>query len=128
MFGYPCLTLKERPKVKSDHTRRFSAHDFLHVGLPSQTSSTNNKRVISTFKLGYACLILKERPKVKSDHTRRFSDHDFLHIGLPFKTSRINNKQVISIDLEGEAQGKIRPHQKIPSPWFPTCWFIIQNL
>ena len=28
-FGYPCLTLKEASKVKSDHTRRFAAHDFL---------------------------------------------------------------------------------------------------
>ena len=41
-FGYPCLTLKEGPKVKSDHTRRFPAHDFLYVGLPSQTFRTNN--------------------------------------------------------------------------------------
>ena len=95
MFGCPRLTLNEGPKVKSNHTKRFPAHDFL-CWFTIQTSRTNNKRVISTFKFGYACLILKERPKVKSDHTRRFSDHDFLHVGLPFKTSRINNKQVIS--------------------------------
>ena len=48
-FGYPCLTLKEGSKVKSDHTKRFTAHDFLQVGLPSQTSRTNNKGDISTF-------------------------------------------------------------------------------
>ena len=57
---YPRLTLKERSKVKSDHSNRFPAHDFLYVGLPSQTSRTNNKRVISTFKLGYPHLTLKE--------------------------------------------------------------------
>ena len=28
-FGYPHLTLKEEAKVKSDHTKRFPAHDFL---------------------------------------------------------------------------------------------------
>ena len=42
-FGYPHLTLKEGSKVKSDHTKRFLAHDFLYVGLPSQTSTTNKK-------------------------------------------------------------------------------------
>ena len=25
----PCLTMKDRPKVKSDHNRKFEAHDFL---------------------------------------------------------------------------------------------------
>ena len=28
-FGYPHLTLKERSKVKCDHTNTFPAHDFL---------------------------------------------------------------------------------------------------
>ena len=28
-FRYPCLTLKEGSKVKSDHTKRFPVHDFL---------------------------------------------------------------------------------------------------
>ena len=42
-FGYPRLTLKEGPKFKSDHAERFPAHDFLYVGLPSQTSRINNK-------------------------------------------------------------------------------------
>ena len=28
-FGYPHLTLKEGSKVKSDHTKKFPAHDFL---------------------------------------------------------------------------------------------------
>ena len=72
------LTLKEGPKVKSEHIKRFPAHDFLCVGLPSQSSRTNNKRVISTFKFGYPRLTLKEGSKVKSDHIRRFTAHDFL--------------------------------------------------
>ena len=41
-FGYPRLTLEEGPKVKSDHIRRFPAHDFLHVGFTSETSRINN--------------------------------------------------------------------------------------
>ena len=65
MFGYPRLILKEGPKVKSDHTRRFTAHDFVCVGLLSQSSRTNNKRVINTFKFGYPRLTLKEGSKVK---------------------------------------------------------------
>ena len=93
-FGCPRLTLNERPKVKSDHTRRFPAHDFLC--LPSQTSRTNNKRVISTFKFGCPHFTLKEGPKVKSDHARRFPAHDFLYVGLPSQTTGINNKRVIS--------------------------------
>ena len=98
-FGYPCLTLKEGPKVKSEHTKRFPAHDFLHVGLPSQTSRTNNKRVKSTFKFGYPRLTLKEGFKIKFDHTKRFPAHDFLHVGLPSQTSRTNNKRVQSLIL-----------------------------
>ena len=82
--------------VKSDHINRFPAHDFLYVCLPSQTSGTNNKRVITTFKFGYPCLTLKEGSKVKSDHTKRFPAHDFLQVGLPSQTSRINNKGDIS--------------------------------
>ena len=62
-FGYPRLSLKEGPKVKSDHIKKFPAHDFLYVGLPSQTSRTNNKRAISTFKFGYPRLTLKEGPR-----------------------------------------------------------------
>ena len=77
-FGYPHLTLKEGPKVKSDHIKRFLAHDFLQVDLTLQTSRTNNKRVISTFKFWYPCLTLKEGSKVKSDHTKRFPAHVFL--------------------------------------------------
>ena len=46
--------------MKSDHTRKFSAHDFLYVGLSSQTSRTNNKRVISSFNFDYPRLTLKE--------------------------------------------------------------------
>ena len=61
------------PKVKSDHIRkflahnrfldhtsRFPAHDF-PIGLFTfQTSRTNNKRVINTFTFGYPRLTLKE--------------------------------------------------------------------
>ena len=81
-FAYTHLTLNEGPKVKFDHTRRFPAHDFLYVGIPSQSCRTNNKRVISTFKFGYACLTLNKGPKVKSDNTGRFLAHGFLHVDL----------------------------------------------
>ena len=72
------MTLQEGPKVKSDHIRRFLAHDFLEVYLALQTSRTNNKRVMSTFKFGYPRLTLAEGPKVKFNHIRRFLTHDFL--------------------------------------------------
>ena len=88
-----CLTLKERPKVKSDHNRRFEAHNFLLVAFTLQTSRINNKLVISTFKYSCPHLTLKE---VKSVQTRRFPAHDFLYVGLPSQTSRANNKRVIS--------------------------------
>ena len=78
MYQGPHLTFKEGSKVKSGRTRRFPAHDFLWVGLPSQSSMTNNKQVISTFKFGYPCLTLKEGSKVKSEHIKRFPAHDFL--------------------------------------------------
>ena len=72
------LTLKEGTKAKSVHIRRFPAQDFLQAGFTLQTSRTNNKQVISTFKFLYTRLTLKEGPKAKSDHIRRFTDHDFL--------------------------------------------------
>ena len=72
------LTLKERPKVKSDNIRRFPAHDILQVGFTLQTSRINNKWVIRNFKFGYPRLTLKEGSKVKSDHIKRFPAHDFL--------------------------------------------------
>ena len=77
--------MNKGPKVKCDHTRRFPAHDFLNVGLPSQRARTNNKRLINTFKLGYPRLTLKERSKVKSDHTRRFPAHGFLYVDIASK-------------------------------------------
>ena len=91
-FGYPHLTFKEGPKVKSDHIRRFLVKYFLEVCFTSQNSRTNNKRVICTFetprtknkqiisplKFEYHHLTLKERSKVKSDHIRKFPAHDFL--------------------------------------------------
>ena len=84
--------------MKSDHTRSFPAHDFLYVALPSQTSSTNNKRVISSFKFGYPRLTLKEGSKVKSD-IRRFAAHYFLQVGFTLQTSRTNNKGDIGTSL-----------------------------
>ena len=59
-----CLTLKERPKVKSEHNRRFEAHNFLYVGFTLQTSRIDNKGVITTFKYGCPCLTLKKGLKV----------------------------------------------------------------
>ena len=84
------------PKVKSDHTKRFRANDFLWDGLPSQISVANNKRVVGTFNFRYPHLTLKEGSKVKSDHINRFTAHDFLQVGLSSQTSRINNKGDIS--------------------------------
>ena len=62
-FGYPRLTLKGKPKVKSDYDGRLAVCDFPQVCLPSQTSRTNNKRVISTFKFDYPRFTLKEGPR-----------------------------------------------------------------
>ena len=50
-FGYPHLTLKEGPKFKLDHIRRFRAHDFLYVGFILQTSRTNNKHFCNSFQV-----------------------------------------------------------------------------
>ena len=66
-FGYAGLTLNERSKVKSIHTRRFPAHDFLHVGFTSQTSRTNNKRVIELLSL--AMLVWPWRRGPRSNRT-----------------------------------------------------------
>ena len=95
-FGYPPLTLKEGPKVKSVHIKRFPAPDFLHDGFTLQTCKTKKKQFITTFRFCYRHLTLKEGPKVKSDHTKRFPAIDFLLVGLPSQTSRTNNKRVIS--------------------------------
>ena len=61
-----------------------------------QTSRTNNKQVISTFKFGYARLTLKDGLKVKSEYIRRFLAHDFLKVGLTLHNSRNKNRHVIS--------------------------------
>ena len=39
--------------MKSDHIKRFAAHDFLKVVFTLQTSRTNNKGDVSTFKGRY---------------------------------------------------------------------------
>ena len=80
------------PKVKSDHTKRFRANDFLWDGLPSQISVTNNKRVVGTFNFRYPHLTLKEGSKVKSDHI----NSPWFPVCLPSQTSGTNNKRVIS--------------------------------
>ena len=54
-FGYPHLTLKEGPKLKSDHIKRFLAYDFLQDAFTLQTSRTKKKRFIST--LDFAILV-----------------------------------------------------------------------
>ena len=59
------LTLKEEPKVKSDHIKKFLAHDFQQVGVTLQTSRNMNKRVIRTFNFDYPHLTLKEGPKAQ---------------------------------------------------------------
>ena len=75
--------IREQKQINARYRRKrileaTLAHDFLYVGLPSQTSRINNKRVISTFKFGYPRLTLKEGSKVNSDNIRRFAAHDFL--------------------------------------------------
>ena len=51
MFGYPRLTLNEGSNVISDNIRRYVAPDLLKVGFTLQTSRTNNKGDIGTFKV-----------------------------------------------------------------------------
>ena len=49
------------------------------LGHPRLTNSkTNNKRDIDTFKFGHRRLTLNEGPKVKSDHIKRFPAYLFL--------------------------------------------------
>ena len=67
-LGHRRLTLNEGSKVKSDHSKRFPAHEFLQVGYTFQTSRTNNKQDIGTFKFGYPRLTLNKGLKVKSYH------------------------------------------------------------
>ena len=70
----------------------YLADDFLQVGFTLQTSRTNNKQVISTFKFGYPHLTLKEGPKIKSDDIRRFLARHFLQENLTLQTSRTDIK------------------------------------
>ena len=49
--------------MKSDHIKRFLAHDFLQVSVTLQTSWSTNKRDISTVNFGYPHLTLKEGHK-----------------------------------------------------------------
>ena len=123
-FGYPQLTLKKGPKVKSEdsHISRFLGHGYLEVGCILQTCRTNNEQVISTFKFGSILLTLKKGPKVKFDIICSPA-HDFLLVGFTLQTSKTNNKCLIStfkfsypeLTLKKGDQGQICPHQKIPS-------------
>ena len=74
----PSLTLKGGSKVKFDRIKRFARHDFLQGDYTSQTSRTNNKHIIATFKMVDPNLTLKEGSKVKFDIIKRFTEHDFL--------------------------------------------------
>ena len=62
------MTLKGGHKVKSDHIKRFAAHDFLLVGFTLETSRTNNKgdivRYVAYF--GTPSMTLNKSFKVKS--------------------------------------------------------------
>ena len=71
------LTLKEGPKVKSNHIRRFPANDILWVGFTLQTSGINNKPSNKHFNVWLSLFDLEGGLKVKSDHIRRFPVHDF---------------------------------------------------
>ena len=71
-------SLKEGSKVKFGSIKRFAGHDFLYVGLISQTSRTNNKRLLGPFKMLDPRLTLNEGAKVKFDRIKRFAGHDFL--------------------------------------------------
>ena len=81
----------------------------------SQTSRTNNKRVIGTFKFRYICLTLKKGFKVKSDNINRFPAHDFLYVCLPSQTSRTNNKRVISTFKFGYPRLTLKEGSKVKS-------------
>ena len=70
-----CLTLEL--KVKSDHVKRFLAHDSYGL-VTLQTFRNTNKRDISTVNFGFPHLTFKQGPKVKSDHIKRFLAHYFL--------------------------------------------------
>ena len=74
----PSLTLKEGSKVKFNIIRRFAGYVLLLVVLTFQTSRTNNKEVIGTFKMVDPSLTLKEGSNVKFDIIKTFAGHDFL--------------------------------------------------
>ena len=60
-FGNPHLKRGAKGQIRSH--QKIPSHDFLDFGLPFQSSRTNNKRVISTFKFGYPRLTLMEGPR-----------------------------------------------------------------
>ena len=96
-FDYPHLTLKQTPKVKSEHIEHSLPMISYRLLSHLQTSKTKNKQINSTFKFGSPHLTLKEGPKVKSEHIRRFLAMISYKVGFTSKTSRTKNKLDISI-------------------------------
>ena len=80
-----------------------------------QTSRTNNKQVISTFKFGYPRLTSKEGPKVKPEHIKRFLAHDFLLVDFTLQTCRSNNKRDISTFKFGYPRLTLKEGSKVKS-------------
>ena len=78
------------------------------VSFTSQTSGSNNKLDIGTFKLGHPHLTNSKTNNKRDICTFKFGHRRF--------------------NLERGAQGQILPHQKIPSTCFPIGCFHIPNL
>ena len=102
-FGYPHLTLKEGPKGKLNHIRRFLAHDFLYVGSILQTSRTNKKRVISTFAIVFMLQLIFDvfdSPEHNFDSwaTKIIGQPDLRH-SKPFAKFKRNPKRNVACRL-----------------------------
>ena len=69
-----------------------------------QTSRTNTKRVINTFKFGYPRLTLEKGPKIKSDNTSRFLH--FKLLGPIISEFQALYVWLSLFDLEGGAQSE----------------------
>ena len=60
IYLFTIKVLKEVLEVKFDHMKRFAGHVFLWVDLTFQTSMTNDKHVLFTFKMIDPSLTLKQ--------------------------------------------------------------------
>ena len=87
-FGLQINDISITAKIQngSQNSEKYRFH------LSCQTSRSNKRKVISTFKFGYPRLSLKEGPKVKSEDIKRFLAHDILLVGFTLQTSRVKNK------------------------------------